>query len=99
MAGKRHGWAFGEFTGSRDWLTIPGSYYRRPELHQTRMAAEAAMSAHPLYGSAHAHLEVAHVTEVRHGGVSGGYAYRVTAPPVSGATPESRPASGPGAGN
>jgi hypothetical protein len=76
----RSGWAYGEFIGSEDWLTILGSAHKAPVLYPERDLAERALDESGLRNAARMHLVVAHVTEVPHGGVSGrGYAYRVTA--------------------
>jgi hypothetical protein len=76
---ERTGWAYGT-TSSGQWLTIPGSAYKRPVLHPAREDAETALAASPLAGNPHMHLTVAHVTEVEHGGVTvTGLAYRITA--------------------
>jgi hypothetical protein len=74
----RSGWAYGELVGSDDWLTIMGSAHRRPVLHATVAEAETALAGEAYRDSPHLDLVVRHVTEVPHGGVSGGWAYRVT---------------------
>ena len=77
----RSGWAYGEFIGSREWLTILGSAYEAPVFHPTRDAAERALDESGLRDRPHLNMTVAHVTEAPHGGVSGrGYASRVTDP-------------------
>ena len=84
---NRSGWAFGdrgvwnvgEHKGEQSrYLTILGSAHRRPKLYATQDEAAAAMGRHPLAKSPHLNMVVAHVTEVSHGGVSGGYAYPIT---------------------
>lgn len=70
----RSGWVAGEIIASESdpgrgkWLTVFGSYYGSPEFHES---AELAA------GSAKRGDSVAYVTEVYHGGVSGGRAYRI----------------------
>ena len=77
--GDRGVWNVGEHKGEQSrYLTILGSAYRRPKLYATREEAAAAMGRHPLAKSPHLNMTVAHVTEVSHGGVSGGYAYAIT---------------------
>lgn len=73
---ERSGWTWGEFIGSREWLTVLGSYYTPATLYETAGEAQAALDAHPASKSPHMRLQVAHVTETWHGGV--GRAYRVT---------------------
>lgn len=76
---ERSGWAYGQFIGSRDWLTIPGSAYRAPVLHASQEQAQAALDAAGYTGAMRDHTVTAYVTEVWHGGVSGrGYAYKIT---------------------
>lgn len=85
--GNRSGWAFGdrgvwsvgEHKGELSrYLTILGSALRRPVLYGTRAEAVAVLAGHPLRDSRHMNMVVAHVTEVPHGGVSGGFAYPIT---------------------
>jgi hypothetical protein len=77
--GERGVWNVGEHKGEQSrYLTIIGSAHKRPVLHDTRELAEAALGASPASKWTYIHLEVAHVTEVQHGGVSGGYAYPIT---------------------
>ena len=65
MAQQRSGWAFGErIPQTSPYLTILGSYWARPVLHETQEAAQAALEAHSQYRNPHMRLEVAHVTEV-----------------------------------
>jgi hypothetical protein len=70
----RSGWATGiaSLREPREWLTIAGSAYRAPVLHASTGEAVATALAGDDW--------VAHVTEVRHGGVTGprGMAYRIT---------------------
>jgi hypothetical protein len=91
MTAQRAGWAYGEAGSSGQWLTIVGSAHQRPVLHPAREAAEAALDADPrLKSNLLVDIEIAYVTEVRHGGVTGnGLAYRITDPPP--------PAGGPAA--
>jgi hypothetical protein len=72
----RSGWAYGEAEGG-EWLTIYGSAHTAPVLYPSREAAAGALAASPLAGRG---LTVAHVTEVRHPGMTGPrpYAYRIT---------------------
>jgi len=81
---NRSGWAFGdrgEHNGAPSrYLTILGSAHEAPALYGTREEAEAALDGKPkLKAAAWLNMTVAHVTEVRHGGVTGrGYAYPIT---------------------
>ena len=80
---NRSGWTYGErIPQTSEFLTVLGSAYRAPVLYGTQAEAQAALDA---FGPApHMRLEVAHVTERAHGGVSGrGYAYRITGAPAS----------------
>ena len=92
MGITRSGWAYGDRGRSplgepSDWLTVLGSAYRRPELYATQAGAERALDDAGIRHALHMNIEVAHVTEVAHGGVSGGYAYRISrvAPMANGA--------------
>ena len=81
-AAVRHrGFTFGTFIGSRDWLTVLGSFYRLPDLRATREEAERDMVAFQTRRTADGgytpDLEVAEVVMVRHSGVSGGWAFKV----------------------
>jgi hypothetical protein len=77
----RAGWAFGDIsTGSGEWLTVLGSALRSPDLYGTEGEAVAALDVSGYRAVKHLTMAVRHVTEVRHGGVSGGYAYRITKP-------------------
>lgn len=79
--GARQGWTFGAFMGGTEYLTVPGSAYRRPELYAAWGEADEALSASGLRGNPYMDATVAYVTEVAHGGVSLGYAYRVAEAP------------------
>jgi hypothetical protein len=81
MQAQRAGWAFGTFIGSIDWLTIPGSAYRRPELYVTWEEADRALNVSGLRGNPYQDYTVAYVTETPHSGCSGGYAFRITDAP------------------
>jgi len=78
---SRSGWAFGDrgvWDGEQSrYLTILGSRWSRPRLYGTQGEAETALAGHPLAKSPHLNMQVAHVTEVAHGGVSGGFAYAI----------------------
>ena len=83
---NRSGWAYGDRgmcgpggTPSR-WLTILGSAYERPVLYATQQEAEQALSEHPQRDNPRLDMVVAHVTEVPHSGVRGGYVYKITEP-------------------
>ena len=77
--GDRGVWSVGEHAGTKsNYLTVLGSRWKRPVLHATEQAARAAFDQEPYRNNPHMNLEVAHVTETPHGGVSGGYAYRIT---------------------
>jgi hypothetical protein len=84
MTAPRTGWAFGdrgEWNGEFSrYLTILGSAYQRPALYATEDEARAALARHPMRNNPHMNMQVAHVTEFRHPGVTGprGYAYRIT---------------------
>lgn len=82
MGTQRSGWAYGDRGESggkpSEWLTILGSALRTPVLHATQSEAERALDEAGMRRAKHMNIVVAHVTEVRHGGVSGGYAYRIT---------------------
>lgn len=88
MSGHRSGWAYGDRLVSEpgepsEWLTILGSAYRRPVLYATQDEAERALDGAGIRYAVHMNIVVVHVTEVAHGGVSGGYAYRISAVPPS----------------
>jgi hypothetical protein len=78
---RRQGFTFGLFIGSREWLTVLGSFFRLPDLRATREEAELDMAAFQAMRTADGNrvpnLEVAEVEMVRHSGVSGGWAFRV----------------------
>ena len=80
---NRSGWAYGD-RGMTDgqpsrWLTILGSAYEAPKLYADRAQAERALDERSIRHAKHMNIEVQHVTEVRHPGVTGrGYAYRIT---------------------
>ena len=79
---NRSGWAYGDrgvWDGEQSrYLTILGSFWRQPKLYATQEEAETAMGRHPLRNAPELNWAVAHVTEVTHGGCSGGYAYPIT---------------------
>lgn len=77
MTSNRSGWAYGDHEEGGEWLTILGSAHRTPMLHATRAAAEAALDEAGIRHATHMRIRVARVTEVAHGGVSSGYAYRI----------------------
>ena len=61
---QRSGYTFGEqIPQGSGWLTVLGSYYKRPVLHTTAQAAQAELDSHPCRDNPHMHLEVQHVTE------------------------------------
>jgi hypothetical protein len=65
MTGDRKGWAFGErIPETSQYLTILGSYYTRPVLHETFQDAKAALESSPQRDNPYMKLEVRHVTEV-----------------------------------
>ena len=78
----RSGWAYGdrgEWNGEMSrYLTILGSAYRTPKLYATQGEAESALDKSGKRRWRGLNMTVAHVTETIHGGVSGGYAYRIT---------------------
>ena len=59
----RSDWTFGEFVGSRDWLTVLGSYYVRPVLHSTAEEADEGDAGASRVQQSAPSLEVAHVEE------------------------------------
>jgi hypothetical protein len=65
MPAEREGWAFGErIPQESPYLTILGSYYTRPVLHETSQDAKAALEASPQRDNPYMKLEVRHVTEL-----------------------------------
>lgn len=78
---RRQGWTFGAFIGGTEYLTVPGSAYKRPELFGTWGEADAALSESGLRSNPYQDFTVAYVTEVLHGGVTLGCAYLVTDAP------------------
>ena len=65
MSAERKGWAFGErIPETSPYLTILGSYYKRPDLYPTFGEAKAALEAHSQYRNPYMKLEVRHVTEM-----------------------------------
>lgn len=83
MKAPRSGWAYGDrnvWNGEQSrYLTILGSAHTAPKFYPTQEAAQAALDVHPCRDNPHMHMTVAHVTEIRHSGVTGrGYAYPIT---------------------
>jgi hypothetical protein len=75
---NRKGYTFGSYIGSREWLTVPGSFYRLPELRATREEAERDLAAfRALHSTEPFPLETAEVVMIRHSGVTGGWAFKV----------------------